>query len=121
MKYLILLFIALSISSSFTQKEKELKLSDSSQILVAGQKIQLEHSSFGTLYFHVFEYQEVGPMNHVNLTDQQNGLVMKIESFKLLKENGVSIWLAILNIENDNKTYVCEIEEAITTGEIKLL
>ena len=121
MRHLIFLILLFSLSSSFVQKEKKLRLTNSSQTLLAGQKIQLDNSSFDALYLHVFEYQETGLVKHLNLTGEQKGVVMTIESFELLEENGVSIWLAFLKKENDNKTYVCEIEEAITSKEIKLL
>jgi len=121
MRYLLIITLILSLSGFKFQEKKQLTLSDSSQTLFSGQKIQLANSSFSPLYMHVFVYEDLGPMKHVNLTDEMQGDVMRIESFKLLKDKRISIWLAILKKENDDKTYIIEVEEALKKNEIRLM
>ena len=120
MKYLLAIIFLISIAFVIKDKRDKLTLSDSSQTLYSGQKIQLANSSFGSIYLHVFKYEEKGPLKHVNLTDELKGVVMRIESFELLEEEGISVWLAFLKQHNDDNTYVCEIEEALKTKEIIL-
>lgn len=120
MKILITLVILTSVAFAIRQNDEKLILSDS-QTIVSGQKIQLDKGLFSPIYLHVFEYQDSGSMKHVNLTEEQKGDVMRIESFKLLEEDGLSIWLAMLKKDGDDKTYLCEIEEALNTKEIQLL
>ena len=121
MKHIIVIILLISIACAIRQKREALSLSDSSQTIFTGQQVQLNTSSFSPLYMHVFVYQDLGPMSHVNLTDEQKGDVMRIESFEFLEDNGVSVWLARLKKENDFNTYICEIEDALKTKEIILL
>jgi hypothetical protein len=120
-KYILITFLLIGIAGAIRQNRDTLLLPDSSQTLITGQKIQVASSSFSPLYLHVFEYDRDGPVKHVNLTDQQKGLVLRIESFELLEEKGDSIWLAFLKQDNDDKIYVCELEDALKTKEVKLL
>ena len=121
MKYLLMITLILFLSGFKFQERKQLTLSDSSQTLFSGQKIQLTNSSFNPLYMHVFVYEDLGPMKHVNLTEEVKGDVMRIESFRLLKDKGSSVWLAILKKENDANTYICEVEEALKKDEIIII
>jgi len=121
MKYLLAIIFLISIAGVIKDKRDKLTLSDSSQTLFSGQKVQLGNSSFSPLYLHVFKYEEKGSLKHVNLTDALKGVVMRIESFELFEEEGISVWLAYLTQHNDDNTYVCEIEAALKTKEIILL
>jgi hypothetical protein len=121
MKYLITFLFLIVIASAISQDREKLTLSDSSLTIFANQQIQLENCSFGPLYLHVFEYEKEGIVKHVNLTEESKGEVMRIESFKLLEEDGVSTWIAYLKRDNDDKIYVCELEDALKTKEVKLL
>ena len=121
MKYLITFLFLIIIASAISQNKEKLTLSDSSLTIFADQYVQLENSSFSPLYLHVFEYEKEGIVKHVNLTEELKGEVMRIESFKLLEENGVSTWIAYLKKDNDDKVYICELEEALKADEIKLL
>ena len=121
MKYFITFLFLIVISSAKSQHKEKLTLSYSSQTIFADQKVKLGNSSFSPLYLHVFEYEEAGSVKHVNLTDQLKGEVMRIESFELFEEDGISTWLAYLKRDNDNKIYVCEVEEALKADEIKIL
>jgi len=121
MKYLITFLFLIVVASSISRNRDKLTLPNSSLTVYTNQEIRLEGSSFSPLYLHVFKYEEVGPMNHVNLTDLQKGFTMRIESFKLMDEDGFSTWLAYLKRDNDDKIYVCELEEALSAKEIKLI
>ena len=121
MKYLITFLFLIVIASAISQNKEQLTLSDSSLTVFADQYIQLENSSFSPLYLHVFEYDKKGIVKHVNLTEDLKGEVMRIESFKLLEEKGVSTWVAYLKRTDDDRVYVCELEEALKAHEIKLL
>lgn len=121
MKHLITATLLVLIASAISQHKEKLTLSDSSLTIFADQHIQLCSSSFSPLYLHVFEYDKDGPIKHVNLTENLKGAKMRIESFKLLEEDGTSVWLATLKIENDDKIYLCEMEDALRTNEIKIL
>ena len=120
MKFLIILVILFSVALVIQQNGEKLVLSDSKTIF-SGQKVQLDNGLFSPLYLHVFEYQDLGLLKHVNLTEEQKGDVMRIESFKLLQEDGLPVWLAMLKKDGDDKTYLCEIKEALNTKEIQLL
>ena len=121
MKYLITFLFLIIIASAISQNKEQLTLSDSSLTVFADQYVQLENSSFSPLYLHVFVYDKEGIVKHVNLTEELKGEVMRIESFKLLEEDGVSTWIAYLKKDNDDRVYVCELEEALKADEIKLL
>ena len=121
MKYLFTFLFLIVIASAISQNKEKLTLSDSSLTIFADQHIQLENSSFSPLYLHVFEYEKEGIFKHVNLTEELKGEVMRIESFKLLEEDGLSTWITYLKRDNDDKVYLCELEEALKADEIKLL
>jgi len=120
MKYFITFVLLTSIAFAIRGKGDKLILSDS-KTLHTGQKIQLANSSNSPLYLHVFVYRDLGLMKHVNLTDEMKGDVMRIESFRLSEEDGLSGRLALLRKDGDDNIYLCEIEAALKTKEIKLL
>ena len=121
MKFLITVMFLASVALAIRQQEDTLVLADSSTTLHAKQQLRLGNCSFSPLYLHVFEFQKDGPVKHVNLTDEMKNSVMKIESFKLLVDKDISTWVAYLKRDDDEKIYVCEIQEALNTREIILL
>ena len=121
MKFLITVMFLASVALAIRQQEDTLLLADSSTTLHVKQQLRLGNSSFSPLYLHVFEFQKDGPVKHVNLTDEMKNSVMKIESFKLLVDEDISTWVAYLKRDDDEKIYVCEVQEALRTHEIILL
>ena len=121
MKYVLTLIILTVIANAISQDKDKIVLSEESSPIFANQKVQLENSSFSPLYLHVFEYIEDGPVQHINLTEDLKGEIMRINSFKLIEENGQQTWLARLTKENDEKIYLCELKEALDAKEIVLV
>ena len=121
MKLLITFLFLTSVAFAIRHDEDKLVLPKSSQVIFTNQQIQLQKCSFSPLYLYVFEVVDSGPVKHLNLTDQLQGEVMRIESFELLEDMGIQTWVAYLKRKDDDKLYVCELEEAIISKEIKIL
>ena len=120
MKFFLLFIFLTSVAYAIRQKE-ELEIPNASQTIYVDQQIRLAQSSFSPLYLHVFEIVADGPAKHLNLTDKLKDEVMRVKSFKLLKDNRTEIWLVYLKRKGDDKIYVCEIEDALLSEEIILL
>ena len=121
MKIFLTIVFLTCVAFVIRQKQDRLVLPDSSETIFAEQQIQLGQSSFGPLYMHVFEIDKIGPVKHVNLTDQLKNETMSIVSFEYLEDEGTSTWVAYLKRTDDDRVYVCELEEALKAHEIKLL
>lgn len=121
MKIIATYIFLLSAALFVRQSGDTLDIPGTSKSISLDQQIQLAQSSFSPLYLHVFEKTKSGPAKHLNLTNQMKDEVMRVTSFKLLKDKGITKWIVYLKRENDKKTYVCEIKEAIISKEIIIL
>lgn len=120
MKLFITFILVTSFAYAIRQNEEKLKLTNPSQTIYTNQHVQIKQSSFSPLYLHVFEVVETGPAKHLNLTEKFQNEIMRIESFELIEDKGISFWVAYLKKKNDDKKYVCEIKQALLSNEIIL-